>query len=638
MSLFRRHKTKHQEAGSRKDQAVIDRGLRAIYLDAKGQVPSLDTFERTSSWRVAWVFVVGGLGCLILAGLAWGGFWLFGRGAPVAASALAVAIQGPAQVALGEEQTYELVWHNTDSQILRDVELRLNAPLDFTVTALEPAPNDLSLRRWRLGLVQPGATGHIFVKGFFVGSLGEQSALQVLSTYRPNASEGLSEQTLLQTIRYSGTVLAGNILFPARVLAGEPTQIRYAVANLGKQPLDRLLIRFSFPAGFIPSSNTTGTRIDLATRTALFSVGTLAPGSFYTATLPGLFASGVSGDALFQAETGRSDVDGGLLVAARSEARLAIAPGDVTVQLVVNGGDTARSIEPGEPIRATLAYENVSNTPVRDVKISVQLESVVNGRSATGTSLVNWMRVDDPRQGTSSTRARFQTLTYDKSTIPLLAELPPRGRGTIEIGWPTLPVASGTKDALIRVSSQTQAFVAGETAPRLIRSQPIILTYRTDAHVSVESRYFTEEGAPLGAGPLPPVMGKMTSYRIYWNLHKTLHDLSEASVTAVLPKIVAWTGKAEASVGVVVYDEKTRTVRWDMGRVGENVHDAQGWFEVALTPQSIDVGRFASLLGETSFDAQDARLNEHIHTTRAALTTDLADDEGARGKGVVRKE
>jgi hypothetical protein len=133
-------------------------------------------------------------------------------------------------------------------------------------------------------------------------------------------------------------------------------------------------------------------------------------------------------------------------------------------------------------------------------------------------------------------------------------------------------------------------------------------------------------------------MGKMTSYRIYWNLHKTLHDLSEASVTAVLPKIVAWTGKAEASVGVVVYDEKTRTVRWDMGRVGENVHDAQGWFEVALTPQSIDVGRFASLLGETSFDAQDARLNEHIHTTRAALTTDLADDEGARGKGVVRKE
>jgi hypothetical protein len=41
MSLFRKRKTKHQEAGSRKDQAVIDRGLRAIYLDAKGQVPSL---------------------------------------------------------------------------------------------------------------------------------------------------------------------------------------------------------------------------------------------------------------------------------------------------------------------------------------------------------------------------------------------------------------------------------------------------------------------------------------------------------------------------------------------------------------------------------------------------------------------
>lgn len=619
-----------------KDRAMVDRGLRAIYVDAKGHVPKLDRLERTRSWRMAWFFAAGGAFCLLLTLLAWSGFWVFGGGVATPASAFAVAVQGSTDVSLGEEQVYELVWRNTESQVLADVEIRLNIPTDFTVTSLEPAPTDSALRIWRLGLVQPRGTGRIRVKGFFVGSLGEQTALQVLSTYRANRSEAVSEQTSLQTIRYTGTVLAGNLLFPERVLAGEPTQIKYAVANLGKQPLDRLVAKVTFPVGFIPGMMATGTQLDLTTRTVLFPIGNLAAGSFYTATLPGVFASGGSGEASFQAETGRMSVENGLLVAARSEARLAIAPGDLTVQLIVNGEDEARTLEPGEPMRATVAYENVSTQAVKDVAITLQLESVVNGRSATGTSLINWKEFDDPKQGVSTTRARVQTIRYDKTRIPMLAELAPGARGTIDVGWLTLPVASGTKDALIRVAAQTQVSVTGERVPRLIRSQPVIFTYRTDADVVVEPRYFSEEGAPLGSGPLPPTVGKTTTYRIYWTVQKTLHEVRDLTVQAALPTIAAWTGKTEGATGAITYDERTRMVTWVVGRVPEGTRELEGWFEVALTPQAIDVGRFASLLGETSFQGKDARLNETIRRVKPRLTTDLSTDEGAKGKGVVR--
>ncbi len=619
-----------------KDRATVDRGLRAIYVDAKGQVPKLDRFERTRSWRMAWFFAAGGALCVLLTLLAWSGFWVFGGGNATRSSALVVAVEGSADVSLGEEQTYELVWRNTEPQVLTDVEIRLNIPTDFTVTDLEPAPTDVDLRIWKLGLVQPQGNGRIRVKGFFVGSLGEQTALQVLSTYRANRAGTVSEQTSLQTIRYTGTVLAGNLLFPERVLAGEPTQIKYAIANLGKQPLDQLVAKVTFPAGFIPGAMATGTQLDLARRTVLFPIGNLAAGSFYTATLSGVFASGGSGEATFQAETGRMSVEHGLLVAARSEARLAIAPGDLTVRLIVNGEAEARTLEPGEPMRATIAYENVSTQAVKDVAITLQLESVVNGRSATGTSLINWKEFDDPKQGVSTTKSRVQTIRYDKTRIPMLAELAPGARGTIDVGWLTLPVTSGTKDALIRVAAQTQVSVTGERAPRLIRSQPIVFTYRTDADVAVEPRYFSEEGAPLGSGPLPPTVGKTTTYRIYWTVQKSLHEVRDVTIRAVLPTIAAWTGKMEAATGALIYDEKTRMVTWNLGRVPENTRELEGWFEVALTPQAIDVGRFASLLGETSFQGTDARVNETIRRVKPGLSTDLSTDEGAKGKGVVR--
>ncbi len=638
MSLFKKRSTQQPGLKVEKDPAALDRGLRAIYLDAKGHVPNLETFERTSSWRVAWMFGSLGLACLLLAACIWSGWWFFAGRTPSSSSALELRVEGPTDVSLGEEQAYELVWENTESQLLRDVDIRLNTPSDFTITSLDPVPTNPQARSWNLGWIQPHTTGRIRVKGFFVGSLGEQTALQLLGTYRAGPTQTLSEKTKLQTVKYTGTVLAGNLLFPERMTAGEPVQIRYVVANLGKQPIDHLVARLIFPAGFIPAAPATGTQMDLTERSAIFSIGSLSPGSFYTGLLPGSFASGVNGDAMFQAETGRLGLEGELLVAARSEARVGISSGDLVVRLVVNGGDANRSLEPGEAIRATLAYENASDATLRDVRASFQLESLVNGRSATGTSLLNWFRLDDPRQGTSTTKARLQTLSYDKARIPVLAELSPRSRGTIEVSWPTLPVASGTRDAMIRLTAQVQGLVAQESQPRVVRSQPIILTYRTDADVAVEPRYFTEEGAPIGMGPLPPLVGKTTVYRVYWKVQKTLHALDEATVTAVLPQIGTWTGKTETSMGAIAYDETTRMVRWTIGKVADGTKEFEGWFEVALTPQSVDVGRFAALLGETSFQARDGRLQEVVRRTKPAVSTDVSNDEGAKGKGVVRKE
>jgi hypothetical protein len=246
--------------------------------------------------------------------------------------------------------------------------------------------------------------------------------------------------------------------------------------------------------------------------------------------------------------------------------------------------------------------------------------------------------LDDAEDGVSTTRARIQTIVYDKKSVAEFERLDPQERGSIDIAIPTMGVSSGTKDAIIRLSLQgTMATVGKDKATRVIRTSPMSFRYRSDASLKAEARYFTEEGAPIGFGPLPPVAGKSTGYRINWTVNKTLHPLQNLEVSTVLPASVSFGANSSTEAGVMSYDPASRTVRWTLNRMPEGVNELAASFDVQLTPTNFDVGRFAQLVSESRLAAVDELLSENIVRSLPPLTTDLSEDEGARNKGVVKK-
>ena len=266
------------------------------------------------------------------------------------------------------------------------------------------------------------------------------------------------------------------------------------------------------------------------------------------------------------------------------------------------------------------------------------IRSVLNGLSTTGSSLLDWERLEDVQHGTTNTRRRIQTLRFDKSNVPALADLAPQAEGTIGFVIPTIGVATGTKDALMRISADIEMTVGEKVAKRrTLQMPPVILRYRSDAGLMAHVRYFTEEGAPFGVGPLPPVAGKATVYRVLWSIQKTLHTLDNLSVRGVLPRNVIWTGEHSTDGGTMAYNASTRTVEWLVNKMPDQVARLDGWFDVELTPSLADVGRFALLVENPSFEADDTVLHERISRMEPSLNTDLASDEQARGKGVVKR-
>ena len=86
---------------------------------------------------------------------------------------------------------------------------------------------------------------------------------------------------------------------------------------------------------------------------------------------------------------------------------------------------------------------------------------------------------------------------------------------------------------------------------------------------------------------------------------------------------------AKAKAGAGFSPELAATLPQDVDALEAN-------FEVHLTPDAFDIGRFAQLLGETRLEARDPQVNEAVLLSQPGLSTDLSEDEAARGKGVVR--
>ena len=173
-----------------------------------------------------------------------------------------------------------------------------------------------------------------------------------------------------------------------------------------------------------------------------------------------------------------------------------------------------------------------------------------------------------------------------------------------------------------------------------VDATPLTVKIVSKATLSVDPRYYGDQGEVYGTGPLPPVSGKTTVYRMSWYIGNTTNELTNVTVSATVPSTVYWTGKnVTTTAGDVTFDAAKRVVTWTLNRMPDDVGGTNPTiavsFELAVTPASSDVGASMVLLDATSFSATDAFTLTTIQFTRDKVTTDLPNDPQAAGKGVV---
>lgn len=136
---------------------------------------------------------------------------------------------------------------------------------------------------------------------------------------------------------------------------------------------------------------------------------------------------------------------------------------------------------------------------------------------------------------------------------------------------------------------------------------------------ATEAHYFTGAGIQLGYGPLPPVVGERTVYRVFWYIRST-RPTAGLTVTATLPDGVSWNAHQSVTRGqAMTYTGASRSVQWNVGAIDQADETVSGSFEVALVPTSAMVGRAATVLNLSSLTG----LSEAIRAP--AVTTAITD-------------
>lgn len=621
-------KTGRKEPVTIPSKDEIEESLTAIY---EGQPTKewLNTLDHGR--RRIWVMILMTLGTLILvvSAAAWLGFWFFGsRG--FNGKGIEIQIEGPRDVSVGQEVSYRINWFNVSREPLASTEFRVSFPNDFKIIEVDPKPTSEPLV-FRLGAQPIEGRGTIKVKGVFTGAIGTKSVVQVVTTYRPASYNSDFEALNSLDIEYANSMLQGNLQVPEKVIPGDNINIVYVVSNGGSQKLEDVRARFILPEGFALSASST--EDDPNVREIFKDIGALEAGASTSVQIFGKFAARSGGELKMIAESGFTLANGEFAPAQRAEAPISVLAGDLDLEVVINGSQDDRNVSLGEWQRISLSYQNLSGERLSDVRLALRFEPQVSSGTAA-FSLIDWAKLDDSNKGTR----KGNVLSFTAKEIKDLALLEKDQDGFIEIAIPMISSATSGRDVPLLVSAEgVIGKVGGQKANRLIQTRLMMLQLQTDASVQSVARYTSEEGAPIGSGPLPPVVGSSTTYRIEWSLQKTLHELDRVTLTATLPSSAIWVENRDVGAGELNYDDQKKLVTWTINKMPEDIDSLIATFDVMIRPTESDLGRFCQLLGETRVEFTDVKLNQTMIRTAPAVTTDLPDDEMAARKGVVSR-
>ncbi|MFH0829116.1 MAG: NEW3 domain-containing protein [Candidatus Kerfeldbacteria bacterium] len=603
---------------------ILDRIYRG---EAEEDAPTLKKIERTSDRKPSRRLVIAVVVITVLVGSTLAGFLTFNRSNRFNEKGVSLAVVTPTSVTSAGDSTITFTVTNDGSVGIRNVELSVSSPDGWAFKQSDPKPGDTNNTLWQLGTIAAHDKRSVSVVGTLTGEVGNVLTYNASVTYRPmNFNYDF-------TARASGSVtIASSIIelgLTGPVQASPKATVRYVLTytNSSSDVIRDLRFTASFPDGFTVATSTP----EPYEGNTVWVVNELKSGGTGTITFDGSF-SGTEGDSQqlsFSAELKRDatyerQVETSLVVLLVSSTL------DVSISVKSQSLPVAVA-NPGDTLSFEASYTNGSDLEMEDATMTVTLSG---GAYSAGSFSDDYGSA--PKDG---------VITWNSSSVPDLASIKPGSTGTIRFALKVPDVPQDTKGANGPTIDVRAAMTANDSSGQSDKSikvdaSPLSVKVVSKTTVSVEPRYYGDQGEVYGTGPLPPMVGKTTVYRMSWYIGNTTNELTNVMVSATVPSTVFWTGKnVTTTAGDVSFDAAKRVVTWALNRMPDDVGGTNPTiavsFELAVTPVSSDVGASMVLLDAIAFSATDAFTVTTIQFTRDKVTTDLPNDPQAAGKGVV---
>ncbi len=624
---------KIKQAAKKDGDFSVQKGLMKIYSNSDGSLPDISHLEvrRRGRWKI-FIFSLLGIS-LLLAVIAWLGLLIFNPISDFAGKSINLEIIGEQNIASGDEVTFILKYKNTEKTTLHNVEIIFRYPDGFEFQSSQPASANEFNTAWSLGDLAKDQNGQIEIKGKLIGEVGSIKNISATASFNPENFSSTFKESVSFSSQITSSILAITVTGPDQILPEKKATYKITYRNDSEQDLTNIKVLVDYPTNFI----------------------------FQEATPPAWHreedARNLNNQWLIERlekkQEGEIEINGGYLTDQElTSAELKVQIGfinpetdefslqqeqifkteivesNLNLNLIINGSNQNQPINFEQTLTYSIVYKNTGEKDLDDASFSITLNS----------DILDWDSLKDLNSGVID----GNTITWTKDQISQFDLIRPFDEGSIDFSIDVKAAKDVNLDKTnLQISSQAKAMIKkiGELAVEefTITTEEITNNINTDIQIDVQGRYFDDDNIAVGTGPLPPVVGQKTSFRIYWSIANSLHEVNDVTVTTNLPEGVEWENKFLAKAGKVSYSEATNTVTWDISRIPPNkgFDEVNLWFDVSVIPTKQQARKLIILTDQTTLEAIDESTDSTIIKNAQAITSNLEDDPIGGGRGLV---
>lgn len=620
---------------SRLSRDEMENNLMEIYSD-DGNLPDFKTIKikKKRGFFLSFIYFLLAIGIISLAI-----YWVFNyvKNNKDASSVLEVSIVAPEKVVLGEDFFYEIEYKNASNYNLSNVRIEINYPENFILSEIYSIDPFSENKFWHLENLAARIGGKIKIRGKIINQEGVNNLLSVKTSYNINGISSDFSKENFNSVTVSSLPFQFSEDYFSTVLVGEEYPLKININNFPVDKMKEFIINFSGselitltdnnkPEDLATSSGVTIEKIDNNNyKIKLEEKGDLNLNFKYKV------GSKVNEQEPLIWKLKYLDENNKEFVFLEKQLLLEVIKSDLHLNMSINEQSSDFPVNFAERLNYVIKYSNKGDKNMKDLVIMAVLES----------NFLDWNSINDLNKG----KVSRQTISWTFREVPELKELEPGQSGEIKFSIAVSDFKRFDVGQKLEIKNYAQFSVGnieefGEDGDRLTDNRSNIIVNSLNSNLTIDEAvlYFNEDNIPVGSGPLPPVVGEKTTFRYYWTIKNSLHELNDVKVELPLPAYVIWDNNFNVSAGNLRFDDNENKVIWTINRWPVGIDKITAEFNVGIIPTSAEYNKIIILSSGSDLSAKDVETGATIIKKTDVKTSKLEDDAiaGFSNDGRVR--
>lgn len=585
-----------------------------IIPESPEPTPSEGRFTRIRQFLVDNKWYVGAiiLGVIIISALAAFAFWPQKQERTQQAK-VQITIDAPETTQAGGELVYKVKILNQDPSKLVDMTLEMVYDEGVSYVASTPKAENLSGSTFSVPDLSSGQNAVVIVKTIAQGNVNDEKKLVARLRYRFDNFNSPFTLEASHTARLVAADVVLDLSGPSEANNSEVVKYDLFYRNSSSKDIDNARIQITYPDGFGYGSATP----DPSLSNNIWNLGTLKSNESGKISFQGSFKQARSGQAFdFKAEFLVLDDQGNFFTQSSTNFGTTISAKPLSIDVKTSSGATGGIVNPGDTVTLEFKFQNntqVVNTGVQ-VVTSLESNSIVDGSIKTESGYV-----------------QDQTVTWDGSSLPILASLNPNDSGTVKMSFKVSDPATTSNDKNLIVTIK----------PRIKSNQNTAFIPGTDLVLKISSPAGLNGGVTSAGGPIPPTVGVESSFKVKLSLSNSSNDFRDGVLTGSVPIGVNLdlSSITSGEKNLVKFDSSTGKFTWNLGQLVAHSGDGQPEryveFIVKTVPSNSQVGQAITLFKNIGFTAVDDFTGQSLNLDLSDISTNNL--PGGSNNGRVKK-